>query len=132
MIGDIATPWAQRAKEYAWSLMVPFAPRGITPSDVDFVYECGGHFLLCEMKTGDAPVPRGQTMMLERLLRCLSSRSVIVIVRHAALDRVVVPTQVESFETWRWVDGGILKRGPWLGDDFAVWVARWFENADTP
>lgn len=112
--------------------MLPYAPRGITPSDIDFVYECGGHFLLCEMKTTDANIPRGQTLMLERLLSRLTDRSVLAVVRHAPMDRVVVPTDVDSFETWRWVDGGVLKRGPWKGEDFATWVARWFDHADAP
>jgi hypothetical protein len=130
--GNIETPWAGRAKEYAWNLMLPFAPRGITPSDIDFVYECGGHFLLCEMKTADTVIPRGQELMLERLLRRLSSRSVLAVVRHPPAERIVLPTDVDSFDTWRWLDGGVLKRRPYAGEDFPLWVARWFEHADAP
>jgi len=130
MRGDIETPWAGRAKEYAWSLMAKHAPRNITPSDIDYITECGGHFLVCEMKTGETEMKYGQRLMLERLLACLSSKSRVVIVRHPSVERVVIPEHVVSFETWRWFDGAVMKGGPYPGEDFAAWYERWHAQAD--
>lgn len=132
MRGDIETPWAGRAKEYAWSLMAKYAPRNITPSDIDYIVECGGHFVAFEMKTGSTEPAYGQRLMLERLLRGWTLRSRVVVIRHPPLDRVVIPDHVEAFETWRYVDGGVLRGGPYSGEDFAPWYERWFNEADRP
>ena len=129
MRGDIETPWAGRAKEYAWSLMQQYAPRKITPSDIDYITECRGHFLLFEMKSVDAPLPYGQRLMLQRLLVRLTDLSRVVVVRHPPIDRVIVPGQVLSFETWRW-HGGKIEPREWEGDVFVKWYERWFAAAD--
>ena len=132
MRGDIETPWAGRAKEYAWSLMERYAPRKITPSDIDYIVECRGHFVAFEMKTGSADLSYGQRLMLERLLNGWTMRSRVVVIRHAPLDRVVIPEHVETFETWRWSEDGVLRGGPYSGADFAEWYGEWFKKADRP
>lgn len=129
MRGDIETPWAGRAKEYAWSLMERHAPRKITPSDIDYLVECRGHFLVFEMKSVDAPLPYGQRLMLTELLARLTPVSRVVVIRHPPIDRVVVPADVLAFETWRW-NGGRVETQEWEGAVFARWYARWFDAAD--
>ena len=109
--------------------MAKYAPRNITPSDIDYATECGGHFLVFEMKSTGAGLPYGQRLMLERLLLRLTPISRVVVVQHPLLDRIVVPDDVLEFETWRW-SGQRLESRQWPGSDFTRWYARWFEAAD--
>lgn len=100
MRGDIHTPFAGRAKEYAWSLCLENAPRAITPTDVDYMVEASGYFLFFEMKTIGAPIPKGQRIALERLLSALLGKAVLLVVSHVPLERVELPGGVVSVDLW--------------------------------
>lgn len=101
MRGDIYSPWAGRAKEYAWSACLALAPRSITPTDIDYMAECNGRFLLYEMKTEGAKIPHGQRLALERLLVTLGPKKALcVIAEHGPLDRVSVPADMRQVEVW--------------------------------
>lgn len=39
------------------------------PTDIDLLLSFGDNFIVCEFKNGDAPMPRGQQLALERLGR---------------------------------------------------------------
>lgn len=55
------------------------------PTDIDAIYDCGGKgFIIAEIKTGDAPVPTGQKILLEHMIDRLSvtAPSIALIARH--------------------------------------------------
>jgi hypothetical protein len=105
--GDIYSPFAGRAKEYAWSLCLENAPRKITPTDIDYMAECNSHFLFFEMKTEGAKMPFGQQLAFERLLRELPNKGALMLVSHSSVSVVKIPTDVLSFDLWTSTDNGI-------------------------
>lgn len=108
MRGDIYSPFAGRAKEYAWSLCLKNAPRKITPTDIDYMTECNGHFLFFEMKTEGAKMPYGQQLAFERLLLSLPNRAVLMLVTHTSVAVVNMPANLKNLELW--VSNGLTIR----------------------
>ncbi len=107
MRGDIYSPFAGRAKEYSWSLCVENAPRKITPTDIDYMVECAGHFLFFEMKQESATMPYGQRLALERLLSALVGKAVLMLVIHSSVSPVTIPIDVLSVALWTGSKAGI-------------------------
>jgi hypothetical protein len=111
MRGDIKNSvYAGRAKEYAWSLCTNLAPRKISPSDIDYYVECNGKFLFFEMKTKDAKMDYGQELALSRLLKATVGKSILLVVKHEALDLIEMPTSVISFDIWAAGRNNLLKK----------------------
>jgi hypothetical protein len=131
--GDINTPWAGRAKEYAWSLCLGLAPRKITPTDVDYVVECGGKFAFFEMKTGGSEMPYGQERMFNEMLKCIGAKALLFVVEHKPLERVSLPTDVTRFQCRRFDhETDRVKVSQWLeGTRFGSAYAAFFIWADT-
>lgn len=107
MRGNIYSPFAGRAKEYAWNLCLKYAPRNITPTDIDYMTECNSHFLFFEMKTEGAEMPYGQRLALERLLKALPDRAALMLVSHQPVDVVQIPIHVTAIELWVSCKSGI-------------------------
>jgi len=130
MRGDIETPWAGRAKEYSWSLCVRLAPRKISPTDIDYLVECGEKFALFEMKTEGASMSVGQQRMFAALLRRLGDSAILFVVEHTPLDRVTMPADVVRFRCVR-MDGGELRASKYLdGVHFPEVYGAFFQWAD--
>lgn len=136
MRGDIThSPYAGRAREYSWSLCTSMAPRKITPSDIDFFVECNGHFAFFEMKSSGAKMLDGQQRALNELAKCTAGRSILFIVEHQDLDRVVLPTECTRFMCRMWQTDGTLYKGrqsPWYsGQSFPALYSAFFTWADS-
>lgn len=59
----------------------------ITPTDVDAIVEFGGRlFIFVELKYGDAELPRGQRLCLERISDAINAppnrRSIVLVAKH--------------------------------------------------
>lgn len=128
--GDINSPWAGRAKEYAWSKCLELAPRNITPTDIDFSVDCAGKFLFFEMKTENTPIPDGQRIHLERLLENMGPGHFVMVAEHPILDRVDVPDDITKVQLWHENDGGIWKSESLPGTAFAALYRAFFEEAE--
>lgn len=110
------------------------APRKITPSDIDFFVECNGHFAFFEMKSTGAKMLEGQQRALNELAKCTAGRSILFIVEHQDLDRVVLPTECTRFMCRMWQTDGAIYKGresPWyVGESFPSLYSAFFKWAD--
>ena len=52
-----------------WHFLTKVLPRNITPSDIDGIVEASGNFWVMEYKKEGKPVPLGQKILLERLVK---------------------------------------------------------------
>lgn len=130
MRGDIYSPFAGRAKEYAWSLCLKNAPRKITPTDIDYMTECNGHFLFFEMKTEGASMPYGQQLAFERLLLSLPNRAVLMLVTHTSVAVVKMPISLRALELWVSDGVNIRKRSNVQPERFVQLYAAFFSWAE--
>lgn len=132
--GDIRdSPFAGRAKEYSWSLCQKYAPRNITPTDIDYAIDCNGRFLFFEMKTIGQSMTRGQDYFFNRLLSQLEGSAVLMIVEHEPLDSTMtMPDDVKCFEM-RWFAKGGIHRRHFIGVEAFIekyqGFFRWAERA---
>lgn len=128
--GNIYSPFAARAKEYAWAACLRHAPRQITPSDIDYVVDCNGRFLLFEMKSEGAEMPTGQRILLERLLEALHGKAFLIIVEHEALSKIDMGSDVLRFHAWTYSGGAVRRIGPFDGSHFPAVYAAFFQWAE--
>jgi hypothetical protein len=113
--GDIVNSGiADRAREYAYSVVSRYAPRGISPTDIDGAVETNGHFLFWEFKTEGAIMKYGQKLFWHRMLMGLAPKAVLLYAQHPRLDTVNVPADITRFEIWRVHDGKIKQHGPFF------------------
>lgn len=135
MRGNIHSPYAGRAKEYAWSFCMEYAPRKITPSDIDYMVESNEHFLFFEMKTEGAEMPKGQRIALERLVKAVGGKAVLMVVKHPPIPVVEMPLDITGVELWTLNNRGqiqVERRVPWywFGDLYAAFFS-WAEGDRT-
>ena len=60
------------SKLWEFSYLKPYLARGIMPTDIDFMIESNGHFLVIEFKKPSVTIenlPKGQLMALQQLSR---------------------------------------------------------------
>ena len=77
----------------------------IAPTDVDFMAEVAGRFLLLEFKEGGADLQTGQRIALERLVSMGKGKVVVAVVRHDEDMRVMEVKRCQfsngsRFEAW--------------------------------
>ena len=102
--GDIRNNWyATRSKEYVWSTLAKVFPRGITPTDFDYVIEQSSCFMVFEAKTQGTKISKGQGMCFRRAINSLPfGRSVFVVGEHPQLDVVKMHADLISVRyAWR-------------------------------
>lgn len=118
-----ASPAAGFDGHFDWDFLLPaFAPTRIQPMDLDCVIERGGHFLCFETKNGLVPIPEGQRITLETLVRKHGWK---VIVLHAKR-----PEDIAGWDVWQRDHGDVVKLD-YNGDalDLVARVREWFLKA---
>lgn len=108
-------------------------PRGITPSDVDLVFDNAGRILFCELSTQCdkwEDLKRGQRMLYEELV--VDARHCAVLLRHSTPtdEQINTKTGIDVFQPMVVADGAHFYRGPLQGDKWPGFVKKWFENPD--
>lgn len=107
-------------------------PRGITPSDVDLVFDNAGRCILCELKRGSgtwAQVSRGQRMLYESLVR--GTEHVAVLAGHSVASDTTVCTHsdVEWYQCMHWT--GVRHQISKVfspGESWRSFVRLWFSD----
>lgn len=94
---------------------------GITPSDIDAVYERDGRFLFFEFKCDvvrDASMKSGQRRLWQALLRALGNNALMILCEHGDVsDGVVDPlAAMNSFRAYYW-DGAEMKKTAKISPD---------------
>jgi len=110
---------------FDWDFLIPaFAPTKIQPMDIDGIIERKGRFIVFETKNGDTPVPLGQKITLEALVK---TRLFVVIILRAK-----TPDKIRFWEAWWWEKGAIQKE-IFHGNSTALvaWCRHWFDYANS-
>lgn len=121
-----ATP-AQFDGIFDWDFLLPaFKGTKIQPTDIDAVVERHGKFLIFETKAPGTPIPMGQTIMLEALLRLGRGCITVFVIFGKSFDTIT------DMEEWVLDNGRIVKR---LYPDCNHYVVlqraiQWFEWAN--
>lgn len=132
-----------RGKAYSFGLLRECFANGIMPTDVDGIAmvsettfsvhtEKRDHFLWIEMKTNEAPLPRGQARFYAGLLRALRDRATLFILRHPELSQDVIDmSHVQSLQVVRYLDRKLCST-PVIPCDLGVlqgWFNSWYLNS---
>ncbi len=90
---------------FEWDFILPaFEGTKITPMDFDAVIERNGMFLIFETKHIGAPVPLGQQITLEQIIRLGRGKVHVFVLQGKSAPSVA------RIEEWYWGDGNVKKR----------------------
>ena len=100
-----------RNREYASQLRDFSGMRygSITPTDIDAFFEVRNKvFIFVEIKHGDAKLPKGQRLALERLVDAIDKPALLVLGKHIGDGDIklhfCLATEYRSSKKWRTVD----------------------------
>ena len=89
-------------------------PRGITPSDIDLVFDNAGDMLACELSRDTcvwSELPKGQRLVYERFVMNGGARNLAAICKHNVAPsfgrRIDTRNDVVRFQIMVYVDGGL-------------------------
>ena len=112
---------------FEWDFLMPaFEPTKIQPMDLDALVERRMRFLGFETKSGDVPIPKGQQITLENLVR--TGFFTIIVIRGKTAEAI------KGWEVWYWgkKSKDVVKK--WIDGDsdaLTAFVKRWFKWANT-
>ena len=115
----------------AWNGILP---RGITPSDIDSVFDNNGWLLFCEIKFGEVDaswdgVSTGQRRLAESLVLNSQRQAAVLCFHHVDTARLIDTVKdVHSFSPM-WAPGGKVETyGPFHGNRWERFVLSFYEN----
>lgn len=111
---------------FDWDFLLPaFAGTKIQPMDLDSVVERKGHVLIFETKGKGVPIPRGQEITLESLIKIGKGKIVVFIIYGKTAGTI------NRMEEWKYSTNGVMKySGDINSDMFVARVKKWYETVD--
>lgn len=120
--GDIRDWDAALASRCNWGWLRGAFGGTITPSDIDFIVERRGHFLIGEIKPNRESITEGQDILLRRLAQL--PRSTVFYLVGKVVEHQIWPKEIKVLpgpnaalaETWNVIDR----------QNFLRWCERWY------
>ena len=111
---------------FEWDfLREAFLPTKIEPMDLDAIVERRMRFLCFETKDNGVPIPEGQRLTLENLVR--TGYFTVIVMRGKTAD------DIKGWECWRWVSKRRIVEKDWHEGNAAAltaFVKTWFQWAN--